>query len=147
MIAHALKPLFDTYLQQLLHELLAYRKEEHIWRTEGAIANSAGNLSLHLVGNLKAFIGVPFAGIHYVRNRELEFSLRDVPRAELVADIDDTLQIVTGAMDLITEEQVLLPYPIPTPTNSPNTGAFLAHLACHLCYHVGQINYHRRLLD
>lgn len=38
-------------------------------------------------------------------------------------------------------------YPILVFESKTSTEFFLIHLSTHLAYHLGQINYHRRLLD
>ena len=73
MIEH-LKKLFSRDLDRLYNEIASYGNEEAIWKTEKDISNSAGNLCLHLIGNLNTYIGRELGGTAYVRNRELEFS-------------------------------------------------------------------------
>lgn len=147
MLIQTLKTLFRRDLERLRHEIDLYKDESKLWYMEKGIANSAGNLCLHLIGNLNTYIGAELGKTGYVRHRELEFSLKDIPKAELLKKIDETMTIVDQALDTVTTEQLEEEYPILVFDNMTSTGYFLVHLTTHLTYHLGQINYHRRLLD
>jgi hypothetical protein len=147
MLIQTLKILFRRDLNQLKRELEQYWDEAVIWQVETGIANSAGNLCLHLIGNLNTYIGGELGKTGYVRNRELEFSLKDVPRTELLTKIDDTIRVVDQALDRVTDAQLEEEYPMLVFAEKTSTGYFLVHLSTHLGYHLGQVNYHRRLLD
>ncbi|AKD57924.1 DinB family protein [Spirosoma radiotolerans] len=147
MLIQTLKKLFRRDLEKLRREIDQYKNEDVIWHTERNIANSAGNLCLHLAGNLNTYLGAELGKTGYVRHRELEFSLKDVPRAELLQKIDDTIVVVDNALSTLTEAQLEEEYPMLVFEEKTSTGYFLVHLATHLTYHLGQINYHRRLLD
>lgn len=147
MLTDTLKSLFSRDLAKLKAEIELYQNEERIWYIEENIANSAGNLCLHLVGNLNTFVGAEFGATGYVRNRELEFSAKDVPRAVLLEQISETAQIVDVTLDQFTAERLQADSPIQFFDKLVSTEYFLVHLASHLAYHLGQINYHRRLLD
>ena len=147
MLTTTLIALFERDLTKLKNELLAYKSEEVIWKTEAAIPNSAGNLALHLIGNLNTFIGAEIGKTGYIRNRPLEFSAKFVPRAKLVADIEATIGVIKNALSLLTEEDYKAEYPVLVLEEKKSTEFFFIHLAVHLAYHLGQVNYHRRLLD
>lgn len=147
MLQEILKKLIIRDLEKLKTEIEAYKTESNIWLVPEGISNSAGNLCLHLVGNLNHFIGAVLGNTGYVRQRDLEFSLKDVPRAELVEKIEGTIAMIGEVMDKITDEQLASEFPIVVFSKGDTTGYFLGHLATHLDYHLGQINYHRRLLD
>lgn len=147
MLTETLTTLFSRDLSKLRSEIEQYTNESSIWKTDKQISNSAGNLCLHLIGNLNHFIGMQLGDTGYVRNRELEFSQKNVPRAELVDMIDKTIAVVTDALNKLTEEDLQEEYPLLVFQEKTSTGFFLVHLAMHLAYHLGQINYHRRLLD
>lgn len=147
MITDALKTLFSRDLKRLKTEIESYSNEAALWKVEKTITNTAGNLCLHLMGNLNAYIGAGLAKTNYVRQRDLEFSLKNIPRAELLQQVEATMRVVETALDSLTAEALQQDFPIliwdkPTPTDFT-----LMHLATHLNYHLGQINYHRRLLD
>jgi uncharacterized damage-inducible protein DinB len=147
MLIETLKALFTRDLNKLKAELELYSNEQNIWHIEKSIANSAGNLCLHLVGNLNTYLGAEIGRTGYIRNRDLEFSLKDIPRAELISKVEATITVVNNALDLLTEEDLQKEYPLLVLPQKTSTGYFLVHLAAHLSYHLGQINYHRRLLD
>lgn len=106
MLIETLQLLFTRDLNRLRTEIALYKNEENIWKTEGSIANSAGNLCLHLVGNLNTYIGKEIGKTGYVRNRDLEFSLKNVPRAELLHKIDDTICVVNAALHNLDESDL-----------------------------------------
>ncbi|MEK7255231.1 MAG: DinB family protein [Bacteroidota bacterium] len=135
--------LFQHYLNQLKAEIEAYHpSDESLWLVPPGISNSAGNLCCHLVGNLNHFIGQTLGNTGYVRNRPLEFSARNVPKAELKKNIEDTSAMLETVLP-----QVNLEATFPQDTFGERTVHYvLLHLAAHFNYHLGQINYHRRLL-
>jgi uncharacterized damage-inducible protein DinB len=145
MLATTVKKLFRRDLEKLKQEIVLYHREADLWTVEKGIANSAGNLCLHLIGNLNTYIGKELGGMDYVRNRDLEFSQKDIPRATLLTSIDETTGVIEKALDNITNEQLEAEYPIIVFADKMTTGFFLVHLTAHLSYHLGQINYHRRL--
>ena len=147
MILETLKTLFDRDLAKLQAELEAYSDEALLWKTDAGIANSAGNLSLHLVGNLNAFIGAVLGNTGYVRDREAEFSRRGVPRVTLLEMIDQTRAMIPTTLDTLTANRLEATFPVKVFQQETSTGYMLVHLATHLAYHLGQVNYHRRLLD
>mgnify|MGYP003525878746 CR=1 FL=1 len=147
MLIETLKTLFNRDLNQLKTEIESYQNESDIWKTQKGIVNSAGNLCLHLVGNLNTYIGAEFGKTGYIRNRPLEFSLKDIPRAELLSKIEETIVVVDNALNTISEEELKKEYPLLVFENKTSTEFMLVHLTTHLAYHLGQINYHRRLLE
>jgi uncharacterized damage-inducible protein DinB len=147
MLIQTLKALFLRDLEKLKEEIGLYRDEQAIWRTAEGISNSGGNLCLHLVGNLNNYIGAELGKTGYIRQRDLEFSLKDVPLAELLHMIDKTIEVVGATLDGLTNEQLAEEYPVLVFSGKMSTEYFLVHLLTHLSYHLGQINYHRRLLD
>jgi len=147
MLIAILKKLFLRDLEKLKTELDLYRNEQNIWLVDKLITNTAGNLCLHLIGNLNAYIGAELGKTGYIRNRPLEFSSGPVPRAELLKSIDETALMIARSLDRLSDEQMAEEYPQEVTDGKVSTGYFLTHLATHLSYHLGQINYHRRLLD
>jgi uncharacterized damage-inducible protein DinB len=147
MLIPTLKKLFLRDLEKLKKEIEQYQLEQNIWKTADGIANSAGNLCLHLVGNLNAYIGAELGKTGYIRHRDLEFSQKDISKRELVLKIEQTIGVIETTLDKLSEEQLGQEYPILVSDGKTTTGYFLVHLATHLGYHLGQINYHRRLLD
>jgi uncharacterized damage-inducible protein DinB len=126
---------------------MLYTKEENLWITEKNISNTAGNLCLHISGNLNHFIGKQLGGTDYIRDRALEFSAKNVAKASLLEGIEETIEMVEETFGKMDPSILNTTYPIEVFGEPVTTGYFLAHLATHLSYHLGQINYHRRLLD
>ena len=136
-----------TYKDHDSRYIELYNHEPAIWLVDKGIANSAGNLCLHLVGNLKHFVGTILGRTDYKRDREAEFSLKDVPRSELVKQVEETLEVINSTLPNLGPEALNAEFPIEVFGYKMSTEFFLVHLAMHLDYHLGQINYHRRLLD
>ncbi|MRX67499.1 Protein of unknown function [Flavobacterium resistens] len=147
MLIETLKSLFERDLKRLKVEIESYQNENRIWEIDKNISNSAGNLCLHLIGNINTYIGAEIGKTGYIRNRPLEFSLKDIPKTEIIQKIDETLIAVNNALDSLTETDLESIYPQIVFEKEMTTGFFLVHLSTHLAYHLGQINYHRRLLD
>ena len=147
MLIQILQQIFKRDLQKLKLEIEQYQNENALWLIEESITNSAGNLCLHLIGNLNHFIGNVIGNTGYVRQRDLEFSQRYIPKKELLAMIDATLLMVDDVLKNMPIESLEKEYPRQVFETKTTTQYFLIHLTTHLSYHLGQINYHRRLLD
>lgn len=148
MITENLSLLFDRDLNRLKREIESYRTEANMWKTQGKVSNSAGNLVLHLCGNLQHFFGSTLGGSDYVRDREQEFSGKDFTRAELIDEVEKTRASVQETLAKLTAEKLAAIYPHRVFSGKEmTTEYFVVHLQGHLNYHLGQINYHRRLLD
>lgn len=147
MIIESLKSLYNRDLNKLKFEIESYQSEESIWEIDKSISNSGGNLCLHLVGNLNTYIGAELGKTGYIRNRELEFSLKNIPRTELIEKVESTIKMIDSTLDKLSQEDLEKDYPTEALGYKMTTGYFLIHLLSHLDYHLGQINYHRRLLD
>jgi len=143
----AFRQLLVRDLKKLKVEIESYSNEQNIWKLNGKIANTAGNLCLHLVGNLNTYIGKELGGTGYVRNRDLEFSQKDVPQKELILKIEQTIEVVDQSLAKLTDAVLQEEYPLLVYETKSSTGFMLGSLLAHLGYHLGQINYHRRLLD
>jgi uncharacterized damage-inducible protein DinB len=146
MLLSTLPPLYARELGRLYDEIAAYPDESQLWALAPGIANSAGNLCLHIIGNLHHFIGAEFGKTGYVRDRPLEFSAKDVPRAELLARIVAAKAVVLDALEGLTEEDLAARGDYMKSGEPIPAAQLLVHLLGHLNYHLGQINYHRRLL-
>lgn len=139
--------IFERNLNNLIIEIELYKKEENIWRVEKSVSNSAGNLTLHLIGNLHTFIGREIGKTNYVRNRELEFTQKNVSRQELIDSVNNTLGMIKKSLLSVTNDELKKDYPILKFPKVETNEYLLVHLTNHLTYHLGQINYHRRLID
>ncbi|WP_115463149.1 DinB family protein [Winogradskyella aurantiaca] len=147
MVTEHLTRLFSRDLDKLIAELNSYQNESHLWLLDKDISNTAGNLSLHLVGNLNHFIGASIGNSGYVRQRDLEFSQKNIPREEIIKSIEATKLMIAEVLTAVTEEELNQEFRRNPFEDYMSTEFFLLHLLTHLSYHLGQINYHRRLLD
>ena len=146
MLTQPLSFLFDRDLQRLRTEIEAFISEADLWRVSGAVTNSAGNLCLHLCGNLEHFIGGVLGGSGYVRDRENEFAARNIPRAELLAEVDRTRDVLAKAFAAMSDEDLGKTFPLKVFGEDMTIAYFMLHLEGHLNYHLGQVNYLRRML-
>lgn len=132
-------------MDKLSAELLLYDNEKALWTLSGDIKNTAGNLALHLVGNLQHFIGTIMGDTDYVRDRENEFNARNTPREEILSEIETTKQVIAQVLPTLTKEMLASATSDKVPFDVTHE-QFLLHLYGHFGYHLGQINYHRRLV-
>lgn len=146
MLIETLKSLFNRDLNKLKSEIESYKDESKIWTTDKNIANSGGNLCLHLIGNINTYIGAELGKTDYIRDRPLEFSTKNIPKSELISKIETTILMVNNTLDTLTDTDLEAIYPQIVFEKEMTTGFFLVHLSTHLAYHLGQINYHRRLV-
>ena len=147
MLIETLRLIFNRDLLRLKAEINSYKDESKIWIVENNITNSAGNLCLHLIGNLNTYIGAEFGKTNYVRNRELEFSLKNISKKDLIDKIENTIFVVEMSLKNISEKDLKNEHQILVFDKKTTLEFLLVHLTTHLTYHLGQINYHRRLLD
>lgn len=141
------KKLYIDFLNQLKEEISLYKNEEDIWKTQGSISNTSGNLCLHICGNLNHFLGAALANTGYVRDRDPEFSRKNVSRGELVKRVDDSIATMGKVFDVINNERLEDIYPADKFGENVTNGFVLSRLVSHLAYHLGQINYNRRLIQ
>ncbi len=146
-MVNSLTQLFTRDLNQLTKEIESYKKESDMWLLPEGIANTGGNLCLHLVGNLQHFIGHILGDTSYIRDRKAEFNDKNVLASSLLKEIETTKKAVEQTLSTITKEKLGANYPIDVFGKPMSTTFFLIHLSGHLMYHLGQINYHRRLLS
>ncbi len=137
---------FGRELATVRDELLAYPDETLIWTMPPGVPNSAGTLALHIAGNLRWFIGAQLGGSGYKRDRDAEFSLRDVNRSELIRQVEAAADEVARGLATLEDARLDEPFPLEVGGVRLPTGRFIGHLAVHLAYHLGQMDYHRRIV-
>ena len=147
MTITVLNRLFQRDLALLSKEIGLYRQEQNLWIIDKHITNSAGNLCLHLVGNLNTYIGAVIGNTGYIRDRDKEFADKNVSQATLLRLVTDTAAMVGSVLGYLNDDILEDEYPLQVWAEKESYGYFLIHLATHLNYHLGQVNYHRRLLD
>ncbi len=137
---------YQRELNTLINELNAFTDETLIWKTLPGVQNSAGNLSLHLIGNLNHFIGHILGKNDYTRDREAEFSLNGIPRNKMIDQIHETMVVIENVLTHLKTEELTIEFPIKLNNQQYRTDDFIQHLLIHLSYHIGQINYLRRII-
>ena len=137
---------YERDLDKLIEEINLYKNENDIWETKEGINNSAGNLVLHLVGNLNHFIGKTLGHSDYVRMRDEEFSLKNIPRKKLISDLNSLKETIKNTLTKLSDEDLKKDFPLKIRDESFSTQNMLIFLLAHLNYHLGQVNYLRRLL-
>jgi uncharacterized damage-inducible protein DinB len=138
--------LLNRDLDAVRQEIAAYPDDESLWRVEPGISNSGGTLALHLAGNLRHFIGAALGESGFVRDRPTEFSTRGLSRDAVIAELADAQQQVATALMQVDLERLDDTLTEPVMNTRPTQMVFLLHLCTHLSYHLGQVDYHRRLI-
>jgi hypothetical protein len=145
-LASELAQLCRRDLTRLLQELQAFPDDETLWRTLPGTSNSAGNLALHLEGNLREYIGRQLGSVDYHRQRDAEFATRDSSRADLIRRLEEVRELIPSVVSNLSTLQFESTYPEQIWGGPISTQQFLLSLYGHLSYHLGQIDYLRRIL-
>jgi hypothetical protein len=142
----------DAVRRLMLRELAAFEREvslfpddASLFRTVPGIANSAGNLALHVCGSLKHFVGAVLGDTGYVRNRDAEFAAKSGTRADVAAQLRETAEVVSSTLKRLPADALARPYPKP-PGDKVSCELWLTHLAVHIAMHLGQAGYLRRMV-
>lgn len=146
IMKEALIELYNRDLHKLKQEIELYTDDTILWKIENSIKNSGGNLCLHIIGNLKTYIGNGLSQIEYDRKRDLEFSAKNIDSAIIYQELDETIEIVNEGISKLSKEQLNGNFPIMIWEKETGMIFTLIHLHAHLNFHLGQINYHRRFL-
>ncbi len=133
-------------LRALGREVAAYPSDAALFQAVPGITNTGGTLALHLAGNVQHFIGTVLGGSSYKRDRDAEFNRRDATRAELGAEIERAIAAVEQTLPSVTKEMWEAEFPQEVGGRRLPTRRFAAHLLAHLAYHLGQLDYHRRIV-
>lgn len=140
-----LAALFRRDIQRLIQELEAFPGDAYLWQTVPGILNGAGNLTLHLEGNLREYIGRALGGVEYQRDRPYEFAAKAMPASELIARIKGVEELIPTIIMNLTDKQIEAEY-TQYESGPLVTRQFLMHLIAHFNFHLGQIGYLRRIL-
>ena len=146
MFSEWLMETMENDLNKLKNEINLYKDENDLWIVKGEIANSSGNLCLHILGNLNHFIGHLVGGTAYQRKRDAEFSDKNIPRSELNNRIDALIEVVKKSLPKLNDTDINKTFPDKISGKVREYGFALLHISNHFNYHLGQINYHRRLI-
>ena len=146
MLSSTLRLLLTRDLRAIRRQLEAYPDDATVWREVPGLPNTAGTLALHVAGNLRHFVGATLGHDGYVRDREAEFARRNVPRRELIEGLDAAMAAVDRALEPAADEAFDGPWPEPIAQRRVHSRDFAVHLVAHLAYHLGQLDYHRRMV-
>ena len=147
MMTESLISLFERDLDRVKTEINAYKREEDLWKLAGDIKNTPANLCMHISGNLQHFFGTVLSGSDYVRDRDFEFNGTGVSREKLLADIDVAKNVVRFTLNSLSDEDLQKEFPLQPFGYPMTTEYFIIHLYSHISWHLGHINYHRRILQ
>lgn len=139
--------LFQRDIDKLIEEINLFKKEKNIWKIKGTVKNTAGNLTLHLLGNLNHFIGRTLGHTDYIRRREDEFSIKGIPREKLVTDLILLKETIKNSLEKISIEDMKKEFPLKIKEEVLTVELMLIFLLNHFNYHLGQVNYLRRLIE
>jgi len=129
-------------LDTVAQEVRLYPGDAALWAKVDGLGNPGGNLVLHLAGNLQHFIGAQLGHSGYLRDRDREFKVRDLPRAQVLQEVDAAARAVEATLSTLDPGDLDQP-----PATPEGGGRTLVHLCAHLAYHLGQVNYHRRTIS
>jgi len=147
MLNTVLASFYERDIRKLIEEVSLFRNEEDLWRTQGSVKNASGNLVLHIIGGLNHFIGATLAHTGYVRNRDQEFISKGVERKDLVAQLEKLIPMINETLNALTTEQIEAEFPIFFDKPKTSISYVLVQLLAHLNYHLGQVNYLRRIFE
>lgn len=111
---------------------------DKLWWRPHAQANSAGNIVLHLCGNVRQWIVAGVSGAPDVRNRDAEFAAVDgLSCEELVAELETSCAAVRDVLTALSPEALSETRCI----QGRNTTVFSAiyHVVEHFSGHAGQV--------
>jgi hypothetical protein len=83
----------------------------------------------------------------YVRDRDQEFIRKGVPGNELVAQLEELIPMIRATLNAFTPEGMEAEYPMMFDDAKNSNSYVLVQLSLHLNYHLGQVNYLRRVLE
>lgn len=147
MLSNVLASFYERDIRKLIEEINLFNHEENLWKTHGSVKNSSGNLALHIIGGTNYLFGTILAQTGYVRNRDLEFTRKGVPRKELVTQLEELIPIIHKTVNGLTPEQLEAEYPLVFDGDKRPKSYLFVQLLLHLNYHLGQVNYLRRMLE
>ena len=147
MLNRQLANFYERDIRKLIEEVNLFKNEEDLWKTQGSVKNSGGNLVLHIIGSSNYLIGATLAHTGYVRDRDQEFIRKGVPRKDLVAQLEDLIPMIRTTVNGLTPEQMEAEYPFIFDNAKNSTSYVLLQLLLHLNYHLGQVNYLRRIFE
>jgi uncharacterized damage-inducible protein DinB len=145
-IASDISRVLVRELESLQREIALFPDDESVWKALPGVTNSAGNLALHVAGNLRHFVGATLGQTGYLRDRPAEFSRRSGTRAEVMAELQNAIVDVQATLSHISVERWHAEYPIAVRDVHAPTALYMLHFCSHAAFHLGQVDYLRRIL-
>lgn len=142
-----LAELYQRDIEKLIAEIDLFKNEENLWKTTGTIKNSCGNLALHIIGGLSFHIGTTLGNTGYIRDRDREFTQKDIPRRSLTDQLSALIPQIKKTITSMSGERLNEPHPKFFDKENATISYVLTQLLLHLNYHTGQVNYLRRTLE
>jgi uncharacterized damage-inducible protein DinB len=133
----------EKYLQRIVR-CLQLLSEEEIWRRPNSASNTAGNVVLHLCGNVRQWVTSGIGGDADLRERDKEFAeTGPIERQELIENLKSTVEEALETIDRVPVERFARELDI---QGYRVTGMIaLARVYAHFSYHAGQIIYLTKL--
>lgn len=147
MTSSEIAELYERDIRKLIEEIALFKSEENLWKTCGTINNSSGNLALHIIGGLNYLIGAALSHTGYIRNRDQEFANKGIERKLIIEQLEELIPMINKTVTQLTPRQMESPYPIFFDKENATNSYVLTQLLLHLNYHLGQVNYLRRVLE
>ena len=147
MTNQELSELYERDLRKLIEEIKLFKTEDDIWKVSGSIKNTSGNLALHIIGSLNFHIGTTLADTGYIRHRELEFTDKRIERKIIVEQLEELIPMIINTLGQLTLEQMESPFPRFFDKENATKSYVLTQMLLHINYHLGQVNYLRRMLE
>jgi len=147
MLSNILAEFYERDIRKLIEEVNLFNNEEDLWKTVGSVKNSCGNLVLHIIGGLNHFVGATLAHTEYVRDRDQEFIRKGVERKELIEQLEALILLINATVNALTQEEMEAEFPIFFDKPKTSVSYVMVRLLAHLDYHLGQVNYLRRIFE
>lgn len=144
MITPLLIELFEESFDVLLSEINQYPDDSSLWNTFNEKEIAAGNLCLHIVGNIQHYLGAVLNDSGYMRNKDAEFKIKNVSKAKLIDEVEAAKVTMRDTLEQLSKSELQKMYPVQVLSTPVSTERFLFHLLQHLQINTGQVQHHRK---
>jgi uncharacterized damage-inducible protein DinB len=139
LLRESRRRLYEESLPRI-RACLAQLSVDEIWARPNEQTVSAGNLVLHLAGNVRQYVVATLGGVPDVRERQAEFDEKGpLPTAELLGRLEATMAQAAAVIERLDSATLLRSHRV---QGFVETGlSILVHVVEHFSYHTGQIAY------
>jgi uncharacterized damage-inducible protein DinB len=139
LIKESRRRLYDESLPRI-RTCLDQLSVGEIWARPNEQTVGAGNLVLHLAGNVRQYVIATLGGVPDVRERQAEFDATGpMPAPDLLGRLEKTMAEASGVIGRLDPPALLRTYRV---QGSVESGlSILVHVVEHFSYHTGQIAY------